>query len=72
MRTAGLETLAQFVAWLRNPQAGTLPMQSTEAQRTEATINAVLSAVSGFDDFHARAGHIEEIPGMKGQYGARR
>lgn len=71
-RTAGLETLAQFVAWLRHPQPGTRPMQSTEAQRTEATINAVLSAVSAFYDFHARVGRVEEIPGMKVQYGARR
>ena len=71
-RTVGLETLAQFVAWLRNPHPGTLPMQSTEAKRTEATINAVLSAVSAFYDFHAREGRVQEVPWMKVQYGSRR
>ncbi|AFZ11577.1 integrase family protein [Crinalium epipsammum PCC 9333] len=58
----GLSELADFVAWLRNPQPGTTSMQEQESKRTEATVNAVITSVCMLYDFQERLGVVENIP----------
>lgn len=57
--TVGLSELAEFVAWLRNPSRGVLPMQEPSSKRSEATINAILASVAMLYDYHARLGTVE-------------
>ncbi len=55
----GLSELADFVAWLRNPQLGLLSLQEMLAKRSEATVNVILAAVTMFYDYHERIGNVE-------------
>ncbi len=54
--------LADFIAWLRNPQPGTASMQEQEAKRTEATVNLTITSVAMFYDYQERLGLVENIP----------
>lgn len=54
----GLSELAEFVAWLRNPQPGLSHMQEYVSQRSESTINAILAAVTMLYDYHERIGTV--------------
>jgi site-specific recombinase XerD len=55
----GLSDLAGFLAWLRRYESNILPLQQRPARRTESTVNAVLSAVHSFYEFHERLGSIK-------------
>jgi integrase/recombinase XerD len=57
-----LSDLAGFVAWLRDPQPSILRLHEQAAQRTESTINAILSAVASFYDFHQHDRAVSDIP----------
>lgn len=51
-----LDNLAEFVSWLRiqnNPTA----LQGQESKRLESTVNAILTAVSSFYNFHQQLGN---------------
>lgn len=52
----GLNELAEFVAWLRQPSSEAISMQQQEAKRSEATINVILAAVYTFYDYQERLG----------------
>jgi integrase/recombinase XerD len=58
--TIGLSELAEFVAWLRNPNPVVVPLQQQVSKRSEATINAILASVAMLYDYHARLGTVEE------------
>lgn len=57
-----LSVLAEFVAWLRNPLPGLLPLQPLEAKRSESTVNTILSAVSAFYDYQQRLDTVKALP----------
>lgn len=62
-KDANLESLADFMLWLRTSEpAGVISMMEREAQRTEATINGILTAVCMLYDFHEQSGNVPEIP----------
>lgn len=58
-----LETLADFITWLRRPEPRAISLQLQEAKRTERTINVILSAVYGFYEFHHRLGNVADLKG---------
>jgi integrase/recombinase XerD len=68
----GLSELAQFVAWLRNPLPGVIPLQPVEAKRTESTVNSILAAVSAFYDYQQRLGAVKALPLYRTQTGTHR
>jgi integrase len=57
-RAIGLSELAGFVAWLRRGSSRVVPLEEQESQRSESTINAILSAVYAFREFHRRTGEL--------------
>lgn len=58
----GIVDLANFVAYLRNPQPGVAFVQQQQAKRTEATVNAIVTSVCMFYDYQERLGVVKEIP----------
>ena len=54
-----IETLSSFIAWLRQPEPNSLSVQSPEPKRSERTINNILSAISGFYEFHEQLGVLK-------------
>ncbi len=62
-----LSDLADFVAWLRAPQPDVVSLQAQTARRTETTINAILTAVTVFYDYHHRLGTTPSISLYQGQ-----
>ena len=52
--TVGLSEFAEFVHWLRQPEAAIVSVQPQEARRSEATINVILTAVCTFCDDQER------------------
>lgn len=54
-----LDKIADFVAWLRCPR-DIVFFEEQEAVRSESTINAVLSAVASFYQYHERVGTVPE------------
>jgi site-specific recombinase XerD len=54
-----LDKIADFVAWLRCPR-DIVFFEEQEAIRRESTINAVLSAVASFYQYHERVGTVPE------------
>lgn len=59
----GVRDLSACIGWLRHPQpAGVVVIHEGEAARSEATINAILTCVAVFYDFHARLGTVKELP----------
>jgi len=63
-----LEDLANFVAWLRRVDNRVISLEPQESKRTESTINAILSVVCGFYDFHERAGTLDGIDAYRYQF----
>ena len=55
-REINLETLSEFIHWLRNPNKGVISLQPQVSRRAEKTINLCLTTVSGFYEFHERLG----------------
>lgn len=56
-----LDKMADFVAWLRCPTPApydVLFFQEQEAKRQESTVNAILSAVAAFYEYHERTGAV--------------
>lgn len=64
-----LDNLAEFIYWLRTFQPGIYSLQPQQPARTESTINRILSAVCGFDAFHALVGNIKGIDPYVTRYG---
>jgi len=55
--------LAEFLAWLRSPNPpGIASIQEQESKRTESTVNAILTSVCMFYDFHERTKKVPHIP----------
>jgi integrase len=52
----GVDTVAQFVAWLRSPADNVIVLDAASAVRSPATVNRHLAAVFGLYDYHARFG----------------
>lgn len=52
--TIGLSELAEFVHWLRQPEAALISLHPQEARRSEATINVILAAICTFYDYQER------------------
>lgn len=52
----GVEDLSRFVAFLRTPVPGVVPLNAAAAGRMETTVNRHLAAVFGFYDHQARNG----------------
>jgi integrase/recombinase XerD len=63
-----LENLANFIAWLRRVDHRVISMEPQESRRSEGTINAILSVVCGFYDFHERIGTLEGIDAYRYQF----
>ena len=57
----GLSDLAGFLAWLRQQVPDGAQFQDRSARRSESTVNAILSAVNTFYDFHERLGDIKNF-----------
>ena len=58
-----IDKIADFVAWLRSPAPApfdTILVKEQEAKRQESTVNAILSAVAAFYEFHERVGDVEQ------------
>ena len=58
---SSLETMADFISWLRKPDPRVVSIQPQEAKRSERTINVIVTAVCSFYDFQFRLGNIEEL-----------
>jgi integrase/recombinase XerD len=54
--------LAEFITWLRHSDPAVVSIESRRAQRTNATIDQMLSSVHGFYDFHLRLHAVPAIP----------
>lgn len=52
----GVDSVAQFVAWLRAPADNVIVLDSASAVRSPATVNRHLAAVFGLYDYQARSG----------------
>ncbi|MBD2164963.1 tyrosine-type recombinase/integrase [Calothrix membranacea FACHB-236] len=57
-----ISDLADFLAYLRNPQPEVISLQQQQAKRTEATINAIITSVCMLYDYQERLGIVQEIP----------
>lgn len=60
-REVTLESLADFIHWLRQPDPRIISLQPIESKRTERTINTILAAVCGFYEFQERIGATERV-----------
>jgi site-specific recombinase XerD len=56
-----VETLSEFIHWLRNPNRKVISLQPQVSRRSEKTINLCLTTVCGFYEFHERLGTFEGI-----------
>lgn len=65
--TVTLENLADFIAWLRRPDPRAISIKPAESKRSEGTINAAISAVCSFYDYHERNGNTEGVDAYKTQ-----
>lgn len=61
-KSVGLTELADFVAWMRNPDPGVVHLQKQEAKRSESTVNLVITSVCMFYDYMERIGEADNIP----------
>lgn len=66
-REINLETLSEFIHWLRNPNKGVISLQPQMSRRSEKTINLCLTTVCGFYEFHERLGALEGIEAYRYQ-----
>jgi integrase/recombinase XerD len=53
--------LAGFIPWLRHPVPAVLGGEQRVAERTDATIDQILTAVHEFYDFHARVASVPDL-----------
>ncbi len=53
---------AAFVGWLRLPDPHLIPLPASEARRTDATIDQILTAIHSFYDFQMRLKTVPDIP----------
>lgn len=60
-RLVTLESLADFINWLRSPDPRVVSIHPQESKRTEKTINVILTAVCGFYEFQERLGTTEGV-----------
>jgi len=51
-----VESLGEFVAWMRRPAANVVVLVGGDARRGRRTVNRALSAVIGFYEYHERNG----------------
>jgi len=58
----GVAEIADFMHWLRDPYPRIVSMETRYTHRSDATINAILAAVSSFYDFQARLDTVKEVP----------
>ena len=54
--------LAAFISWLRNPQPSVISLKVYKAERTDATIDQILTAIHGFYEFHIRMKSVPDLP----------
>ncbi len=54
--------LAAFIQWLRRPDPAMMSIEPKPVKRTNATIDQMLSSVSGFYDFHMRLKTVPDLP----------
>jgi integrase len=54
--------LAAFIQWLRSPDPVEIGIDPRPVKRTNATIDQMLSSVSGFYDFHVRLKTVPDLP----------
>jgi integrase/recombinase XerD len=54
--TIKLNDIAEFIFWLRLQNSNIISINLSESKRTEPTINAILTALSSFYDFHKQIG----------------
>lgn len=66
-REISLETLSEFIHWLRNPNKGVISLQTQVSRRSEKTINLCLTTVCGFYEFHERLGTFEGVDAYRYQ-----
>jgi len=66
-REITLETLSQFIHWLRNPNKGVISLQAQVSKRSEKTINHCLTTVCGFYEFHERLGTFKGVDAYRYQ-----
>lgn len=52
-----LDDLAGFLSWLRLQNTDVIALRGQEAKRTETTVNAILSAITMFYNFHQQLGN---------------
>lgn len=60
-KEVNLESLADFIHWLRNPNKGVISLEPQVSSRSEKTINHCLTTVCGFYEFNERLGLLEGI-----------
>lgn len=63
-----LESLAEFMAWLRSPEPGTVSIKPQASVRAESTVNKIITVVYNFYEFQRRSGAIEGIDGYNYQH----
>jgi len=66
-REVNLESLSEFIHWLRNPNKGVISLKPQISRRSEKTINQCLTIVCGFYEFHERLGTLEGIDAYRYQ-----
>ncbi len=54
--------LAAFIPWLRNPQPSVISLEVYKAERTDATIDQILTTIHGFYEFHMRMKSVSDLP----------
>ena len=52
-----LDSLAEFISWLRVIPSSVIPLHGQESKRMESTINAMLTAIGSFYQFHELLGN---------------
>lgn len=57
--------IAEFIYWLRSPEASVVSIHQQEDKRCESTINVIRSAVTTFYEYHSMQGDVKEIPLFK-------
>lgn len=61
-REIDVAQLAAFIPWLRRPDPTVISIAAGTAQRSNATIDLTLGAVSGFYSYHIRLRTLPELP----------
>jgi len=54
--------LSAFVSWLRNPRPSIVSLEIYDAQRTDATIDQILTAIHVFYEFQIRMKSVPNLP----------